>query len=548
MGRKCQVMWPLWLLISVALVLINSQTGASTYSKQQRGESQDNYEEFKLQRPNEEFILLTTGEHIKLYPLVEKNGQLAPSNDPYFVIAKPISITGEPKSLNDSNKSSYIRWLEYRARKQANRDTRTINSMKDDPIRVYEDEDFGDSGWQKPLVNDVDYYFDDQACKSHQLDLGSRGKCLVIVWIDKRNKLIRSGLVNLQTSSIKFSRPVDGLAKSKRRYLILNEILPVDLCEDRSGNCELKALNAERSQGQVSLLLLEGREYFIKKLNGLRYRNGHIEWVHNYLHDLRVGEKDSYVFDNSKFLIDGDRSFLFNKSVLRVGSLQMNLGSVSVYTNETLDSPEGDDITNEFSAIGIDSDKKLLVWLNKLNELRSSKPNGSGNKMIMKLPPKPVIRSPDNLRVYGNRVYISDRAKKTLILCQIGDTTARGRIDQPKVEVLLVESPGILSFRIGSAPEENLKSKANLTFRPQVDETSTEQAEDLSLFYDLPAPDNITVMSVDGHDLYSCTLAIYTGIIASLAMIVVVVVLVKRASSAPMKTIDLESNGATSCK
>lgn len=152
------------------------------------------------------FVLLTTGDQIKLYPFLSAANELSSSNtndklsssaqladqlsSEFHYVVKPFQLnTTDQSKLNQFGNSTYINWLQEQANANAklynNQQQQnllansTIKQTREQPTtrasilpRNADNEDGisddgafqGESGWKKPLILDVDYFIDERFC------------------------------------------------------------------------------------------------------------------------------------------------------------------------------------------------------------------------------------------------------------------------------------------------------------------------------------------------------------------------------------------------
>lgn len=186
------------------------------------------------------FIILTTGDQIKLYPLASDSDDQLGLSQNFWYSVKPIEsdLTPEKREiLTKLDNKIYTRWLFAKAAAEADAGNKAKRKKSILPDSQGDDE-YHNSGWLKPKITDVDYFFNMEFCLHDQYvrladgetnsRLISDNDCLVIVWLDNNNSYVRYGSLDLTKNLIELQ--TESNRKSHQdRVLWLNEFPPIYL-------------------------------------------------------------------------------------------------------------------------------------------------------------------------------------------------------------------------------------------------------------------------------------------------------------------------------
>lgn len=527
------------------------------------------------------FVILTTGQHIKLYPF-QPNAPLGPNGsasqfsrnmqagDFHYLVKPKLVDVRDHESFKQFGNNTLARWLIELSNTTSRSDKRVPKS-----ILPQSDDDVGDddrslvpnnseSGWIKPMILDVDYLFDDRFC-STQYDTAKSlpeqdqqqpqqlSTCLVIVWLDERNKYLRLGSVDLRTNPIHYPSVVTNLPvhsyshknrnsdKQEKNIIWLKEFPPVDLVK----SAQIAAVN--RSGLGVFGLVVDRRRNVL-----------HVALGNTQVSPDRVlsGILKPDRSDGAQFQLDGETLHTFNECPSRNEPRQFNLENLRVDddtghwlfysdTNKIValnlvehqfgqaqDSARPNkavqavvrDISmqshksvhmsqeepyRESMAMAVESGERRFYWLSNSNKLFSCNYIGGNVKFVGQLPSKPRLRFPGNMHIHDNVLYVSDKQKNYLVaynLKQIKQSNDDYNIENPQdnnntmYRVLLIESP-LLSFRVIDLYEQVYASSIGneqLNEGPQIRELDWLDSE----AQDNPCRDFLRQL-YNGHKFYS---------------------------------------------
>lgn len=467
------------------------------------------------------FIILTTGHQIKLYPLTKRQLSVSPSisdgdiiaNQHYLIQPREILNENPLDTIHRLGDNPLSRWVISRST-QIHQNSRGKQQRKPSAKSIIPahqasgDEDYyadasSDSGWKKPLIVDVDYFFDSDFCDRDEERQSAHIQCLVIVWLDKRNKFVRYGSFNLSKHHLEQQNSNLSLA-GKNKVLWLKEFPPIELVEPSDSqtmkpvDIEVYSMALDRRHKLLHVALGGGAQSHPNRIVSIKLSsNPSID--PDYLKTVRRFNQHCFsqqvhgglfTFDNPN--IDPDNNdWLF---YLDRGQTSSNIVALNVYQNlsqrseapqqliqtsvRNIQSSEEDlndrattgAATNKGAqgtplGIAMDSQRRRLYWLTSANELYECNYAGQETRLIGKLSHKPIIRSAQSMQVLDGILYLSDPIKKSLIAYKIdrkedaqkqtSDQETKGqnsKIDDtnliPTHEVLLVEMPSLYGFHL----------------------------------------------------------------------------------------------------
>lgn len=445
----------------------------------------------QAQAQENHFILLTTGGQIKLYQ-TRKSSLASPDSwsltGRSFVINSTSSLTafakhGDPY-VSILGNNSYSRWLA---------ELNSLSSSKASilPGNRLDDVDYTStkSGWRKPFITDVDYFFDDSFCPP-----GWRAnsqvtpfQCMVIVWLDKSNNFLHYGSLNL-TSHLMSSKVDTNQHKAK--VVDLLEFPPVDLLKI-SGQDSRQYISKPRNfTPQAYSFLVQRRQHWIRvafsdgtqpmanqilsgqlkdylevfEMSGLSGEpllsteitdfNGDCEPLigsNRTLKNLSIDEENNWLFylDQSRggtiFALGPRYQYEEQVTTLHtfvVGNIRKRATTVDTITSMTLDS-EG----------------RRLIWLTENNTIYSSDLAGETAVIIGQLSARPLIRSPSTIQLFHDTLFISDPVRRALLAYDMRAYETESDRSKPTHEVLLVDMPAVFGFRLIDITSESAISR-----------------------------------------------------------------------------------------
>lgn len=477
------------------------------------------------------FIILTNGNEIKLYPLEPinnnhdtrsdiQNSAVKPSKqnrqqdfiNNYFLV-KPLDIDLDHYITVDN---AFYRWQFAKDVDRSMKILRAIIYKQDKkstsilPDQTAEDqENYVESaklGWKKPLITDVDYFFSDDFC--HKTSTGQEkqnSKCLVIVWLDKNNKYVRYGSIDvgkipdftkITTTQNNNSTSKLSSANNKKKIIWIEEFPPYDICYHiakhtfgrTTRECQVYGMVVDKKRGVLHVAannavntsypnrLLSGKisaykrdrfahsyEFMDRKVLSFNDRCAQKDIANSTLENLNVDEEN------------GDWLFYLHKqqSASKIFALNTYEKWDEVLKEETKSFDETASIqvvvqsldTNDAISMSLDMEHKQIYWLTDKNELFSCNISGNNRKLVGRLSPKPAIRSPYAMQVSHDTLYLSDTVKRTIIAYPLKNNHVRqnsnsnsqtktkftiepNKLLQPTHQVLLVETPALYGFRL----------------------------------------------------------------------------------------------------
>lgn len=447
------------------------------------------------------FILLTTGEQIKLYPFVQQNDSANPTSQteeqqkktPELTLAnvhyiiKPADFdTQQRETLTKLANNSFTRWItEKAAQRQASRSpppsakSQQVHgrhgnkasilpglSGLEDEEATFENSFTSRSGWQKPWIVDVDYFFSHRFCRQSPAQLRDHD-CLVVVWLDKKNNYVRYGSLDLIKNPIEFNNQSTATSRNNdhNKVLWLQEFPPIDVASEAMSphhgpviQVEALVVNKRRQAVYVSYTSA-GKQYYYKNILSGGFRS---EWptqsgesqllnksirVFNICRDkpdfdsssienLDIYDEKSdavwlFYFDKhsggkifalmdtqqtSDISDNTDRYQIISRVLVRdLSSTQGQQPYQEQALFEKLRDTQLETLAENATGLAMDPKRHKLYWITQANKLYSCDYNGLNGELIGKLSNKPAIRSPNAMQVFQGTLYISDPIKKSLI-------------------------------------------------------------------------------------------------------------------------------------
>lgn len=462
------------------------------------------------------FVLVATGDKVKLYPSAqEAPGELSDNSNNGYAIKSDYANYPDASKLN--LKTPYARWLVEKRLADANESSPRLVSIL--PASESDDTTLNGDGLQRPLVTDVDYMFDGKFCDHsdrQQQQTVADETCLVIVWLDKANLLIRFGSIDLDKQPI---RVMKEQTKGKSS-LLLREFVPIDVFRNAELDDDARATTTTRV---IHSIRLDRRR---KRLGaafgfGANYVNrilvGQL-WPDNYQHQL----KDEHIYSlagcqaaQAGLNVDGASEFRFDFDQDRDDAIyatdKFDNGRFSVIQLAKRDSlgAQADFVVHHdvarlvagdshlsrpahlrplacFKAAAVDR-SRLLVVLGQNNQLYRCLLRQQAQLQCQQIGQlatgKPSIREPYAMELLDGRLYLSEPSKKTLVVVSVADQSPELGLASTSGRVVLVESPTIFGFRVGklTRPYDDSQAKP-WTFKQQ-------QAS--ACFYGKPAPQSL---------------------------------------------------------
>lgn len=416
------------------------------------------------------FILLTNGNEIKLYPLEDKSSGRDFTSNHYVIKSLDVDFSS-PNTL-------YLRENNTFTRHQLEKNLKKLRKSRSDPKEhskfilpgQVDEEDGqqlgGSSDWKKPLIIDVDFFFDDNFCNTTRISTSPR--CLVIVWLDKRNSYVHYGAINTETipttskstSKDTNSGPSNNTSSrvSRIRELWIEEFPPYDICSynlkenaTRPQRCNVYAMVVDKKRGAIHVAfssesnssypnrLLSGtiRSYNRKMLYQKTHLIHHQVLSFNDACENRESPTTMPKELNNLFVdeVNGDWLFYLDKQgsqfsrgaeiiALNVYSrwATLNINQTKLPKPAVQISVQSIKLTNPKS-ITLDKRRRLLLWLTDSNELFTCGLSGENVSLVGRLSSKPTIRSPSVMQVHEDFLYISDTLKKVLIAYPLDTNT-----------------------------------------------------------------------------------------------------------------------------
>lgn len=499
------------ILVTTNNIILNQNDNHQTLSTIDEGNklnryveerNKDNEREFDLLKSK--FILLTSGDQIKLYPIKSAQSQQESitadliDNNNYYII-KPIELNvTDPQVLEYLSDNSYKQWLIFKSKQKLDlaehKSSGKISKASILPDTSESDEFYENSasGWRKPLIIDVDYFVDKNYC------INSTEFCLVVVWLDKNNKIVRYGSIDLM-EALKPFESEEGLSKSdaKESVLWLDEFPPIqvyntirdsDICKKRCNfdRIELFSMVIDKSRKILHVAFSDGMDSIIKPnkiLTGvpktrrqLFDHSRHTQLIsqrilsfNKYpppsnmdenigLQDLNVDEETAdwlFYFDSSQtgkiFALNIDdqwsdkRGFAGDKEAIQ---------SLAVHNISQAIDAKSKKATN----YAFDQQNRRMFLINDANELLTCGISGEDVELVGKLSQKPAIKSPYSMQVFENTLLISDSIKKSLIgvgldrhnrkLKDFGRQNSGDNEFDTTHQVLIVQMNSLYGFRV----------------------------------------------------------------------------------------------------
>lgn len=481
------------------------------------------------------FILLTTGEQIKLFPLsFNQNDEVESLNEQDFLLIKPGEFDANDSSTLDrlGRRSPFTKWLQHRHLTRIGQAQNTLTpapasvanirqsilpknrnkvmSAEEQDEHLYEEEHQSGFKWQKPIISKVDYFFSDKYCK---YQASAANKCLVVVWLDRANKFVRFGSIDLSEKLLKSSfnhrnthNAAPGATTAPKRTdnttLWLHEFPPIDLCRQINAtdgnNCEVFDLVIEKRAEKLVVIMGNGQRNMV---DGQVHANRilTVRLTSNEHHEQQLMSKSIFIFNEdcsrdfvsqlmnfnfltSKWLYYLEKAFggkvialdvssngsdltMSNKAMhtrqMQVFDVRYNLPIEKVkYALYDRQNFAGQNYPPAL-AMAMDQANSKLYFLMHDNRLYSSDLIGEDAQYVGQLSAKRVIRSPNAMFVKDGTIYLSDSSRKSLMAYKLPSRAdhqdgAVGNTLRPTYQVLLVEMPTISDFRIidTSDPDE----------------------------------------------------------------------------------------------
>lgn len=462
------------------------------------------------------FILLTTGEKIKLYPFTPstrftKGLSNSLSHNEYHFIVKPAEIdTNQDSFYQRFGDTIFSRWLIER---QANKNSTSRSNNKFIFPGEETDEDFeeysGGSGWQKPRITSVDYFFDERFCPSPRSRLSD--KCLIITWLDDNNKFVRLASLDLEKNPILYQDPQDTVKHhgnpEKTKILWLQEHPPIDIRLalvkshhlNNSVDIRLFSLTTDKLRNSLYVSAGLGHSALNLILSGSpkpQRSTGESSQLENeYVHSFTScafdenSESENLSFDEPSGFwffyfnrISGGRIVALNVDPTRIMTPKERLGNLiegrKIVVKEL---PANDETTFSRqkivdeqrgpSGIALDSQKRRIYWLSSENEVFSCDYVGEDVRLVRRLPTKPVLRSPRTMHIFDRTLYISDASKNSLFAYQLDEEETKDPAithgTQSIQNVLLIETSNIVNFRILDTSGQSRLNSQSILIRSQ---------------------------------------------------------------------------------
>lgn len=463
------------------------------------------------------FILLTTGDQIKLYPIKlapneEQEGLITSDsidNNNYYIIKPTEFNVSNSKLLEYLSDSSYEKWLISKSKqnlylatgKTPSRITKASiipdTSEIDAPDDIYENNH--PSGWKKPFIIDVDYFVDENYC-----DNGSSKFCLVVIWLDKSNKLVRYGSIDLLEALKSFKSKEAGLSKSnvKENILWLNEFPSIQVYKTISDdtNCnqypchidgvQLSSMVVDKHRKVLHVAFSDGIQSFkrpnkiltgtLKTWTQIFDRSDHKQLVsqrvlsfnkysppseideNNGLQNLNVDELTGdwlFYFDSTEagkvFALNIDDQWSSKRGLVDAKEAIQSLAVDNTMSNTNLSNQDSENKSSINFAF--DQKNRRIFLINDANEILSCGISGEDVELVGKLSQKPAIRSSFSMQVFENMLLISDSIKKSLIGISLDKYNRKLRdVNKQKSQnefgithqVLLVQMTSLYGFRV----------------------------------------------------------------------------------------------------
>ena len=304
-------------------------------------------------------ILLTNGEQIKLYPLKEDDLSLPGG---YYVIRSKLNFTA--------------------------------------------------NGSGRPLISDVGYAFDRRFCNAPKHTLLPNNNCLVIFWLDKRNKLFRYGSfiftqsnhIELLSSKFNAYGNLKSLSDKNMKTIWLHEFPPIDLCKraDVLGlkilDCELSGMTVDSSIPELNISL-----------------------------NLSATDLDTTNCTMNNLIVTMSASIEGTPLVFKQVDISLN--------DKELEIPDA-------IAMTANNIKCQYFWLNANHELYSSNFAGQDVQFIEKLSSKPAIRSIGEIHSFRDIIFFSDMTTKSIMSYNMTQRADIARRNKPQ------EAPGRKKFDV----------------------------------------------------------------------------------------------------
>lgn len=522
------------VLFSTNNLLLDQHDNQQMHDNRQRlyVELQNEDKKRKSDLLKSKFILLTSGDQIKLYPI-----KLAPEDQRTLITADSIDNNNyyivKPSEFNATNSQvleyspddSYKQWPISKSKQKLdlaeNKTSGKLNRASILPDLSETDESYENHasfGWRKPLIIDVDYFVDENYCNN------STQFCLVVVWLDKNNKLVRYGSIDL-IEALKPFESKDGLSKSnaKENILWLDEFPPIqvyrtisdfDICRKQCNfdRLELFSMVIDKRRKILHVAFSDGIDPATKPnkiLTGVPKTRCQLldHSRHTQLVSQRVLSFNKYPpankFDENIGLqnlnVDeetADWLFYFDPSQAgKIFALSMDdqwsdkrglagdreaIQSLAIRNISLTPDARSKSVTN----FAFDQRNRRMLLLTDERELLSCGISGEDVELVGRLSRKPALRSSYSMQVFENTLLISDSIKKSLIgvgldqydgnLKEVGtqrDDNEFGMTHQ----VLVIQMNSLYGFRIVDreviATEDDLRDsarEANLNLINQV--------------------------------------------------------------------------------
>lgn len=471
------------------------------------------------------FLILTTGNEIKLYPLglsSQQNKTLTNNGDYYLIRPVDFDVNDSdlPKRLGAN--SSFTRWLFEREAIRAARSDGSkrlsilpSRSKPDHSAGNFDDRDDelyqGASGWRRPWISDVDYFFDSTFCLDQNSEDNrpagpyTTDSCLVVVWLDKRNKFVRFGSINLNEHPIEDltahhleaktsmqSASSSPSTKKRDKVLWLHEFPPIDIC-NRAGEldivhsviCDVSELAVQRARHELHITIYSEKLQIDRILSGqlrpstiqreqftdislmtLRFCPSAPESRSNSgLKNLNIDETSGHWLfymnrHNPTRIMGLDLSSRQSNGLIRRNRMShFGYALQAVVKDTRFDSSA---CRHEYTGmkdrepyvLTMTVDRAKLYWMMDNHEIFSSDLAAANVQLVGKLSAKPLIRSPDVMRMFHDTLFFSDTSRKSIMTYRLNkqplnqENQLAGSETRPNHQVLLVETPTIYGFRL----------------------------------------------------------------------------------------------------
>lgn len=466
---------------SVELALNSSKADQLNYHQPNHSSQNDSIHEPELTESptiiSGKFVILATGNEIKLYPFKQASSAANEEHilDSNYYLIQPRLILDEPceDTYNRLGENNLTRWMCSKSKllNGTRPHSASISIIPDQQAEAY------DHRWKEPFITDVDFFFNSSYCAPDHDEqrlqyLTTTDKtdssCLVVVWLDKRNKYVRYGSLDLRTALVEHQDHNQSTSKGNReRILWLQEYpafnLNYPVCYGNSP-LEVYGMAVEKRRQRLHLAFgsPKNKQWMVISSGFWRKKNAERGWIDDDMRQTSVfndklcsdkrASDDNHHLSLESLNVDPETGhWLFYLDKRKTSSSITALGLNPKYAM-TMQVPVRDIQNSENTPLGIaiDSHRRRLYWLSTARELYECSYAGKEARLIGKLSQKPAIRSIQSMQVLDGILYLSDPIKKSLIAYKLdrNDTEGEGIDPFATHQVLLVELSNILGFRL----------------------------------------------------------------------------------------------------